>query len=93
MKRFATLESQLQITRNIFNELGVQIGDDFLPVLKEVNQFVQEVTLGFIESEKGALILKQAIVGLTSILVAAGIKLGTFTKALAIFFGNQFQRR
>ena len=88
LKRFATLESQLQITRNIFNELGVQIGDDFLPVLKEANQFIQEVTLGLIESEKGALLLKTAIVGLTSVLVAAGVALGTFTKAAAIFFGN-----
>tara|TARA_R100000329_G_scaffold62734_1_gene55903 strand:+ start:6068 stop:9814 length:3747 start_codon:yes stop_codon:yes gene_type:complete len=77
LKKYATLESQLQITKNIFNELQVQIGDQLVPTLKDANRFVQNFLLGIVESENAMGFLKVA--------------LGSLTLALAIF-GAQLQR-
>lgn len=61
LKKYGTLASQLQITKNIFNELGVQIGNNVTPLIQELNQTVQRVTLGFLQSENAFNALKNAL--------------------------------
>ncbi len=61
LKKYGTLASQIQITKNIFNELGVQIGDNVTPLLKELNQTVQRVTLGIIQSENAFNLIQLAL--------------------------------
>ena len=61
LKRYKTLASQLQITQNIFAELGQQIGDNVTPLVARLNQTIQRITLGLIQSEEGFNILKNAL--------------------------------
>ncbi len=52
IKRFETLESQLQVTKNLFNELQIQIGDNLLPVATSFNNTIQKMILGLTASNK-----------------------------------------
>lgn len=61
LKKYGTLASQLQITSNIFNELGVQIGNEITPTIQRLNQTVQRITLGLIQTEAGFTVLKNAL--------------------------------
>jgi TP901 family phage tail tape measure protein len=50
IKRYSTLESQLQITKNAFNELQVQIGENVAPAVKGFNDIIQETIIGLTNS-------------------------------------------
>lgn len=47
-KRYETLASQLQITRNLITDIFITVGQKFLPVLKDVNSELQ----GFLKNDE-----------------------------------------
>lgn len=91
LKRYATLESQVQMTKNAFNELQIQIGDNITPTLKEVNILVQEVILGFTKSEKAFGLLATAASLLSVALVAVATQLKAVKAAASFLFGSKFK--
>jgi len=62
IKRYTTLEAQLQITKNAFNELQVSLGDQLMPIAKGFNDVIQETILGFREFN----LLLPTLIGLTT---------------------------
>ena len=91
LKRYATLESQVQMTKNAFNELQIQIGDEITPTLKEVNILVQEVVLGFTKSEQAFNLLAGAGAILTTALLGAATQLKAVKAAASFLFGSKFK--
>ena len=61
IKRYTTLEAQVQITKNAFNELQVSLGDQLMPAAKTLNDTLQETILGFREFN----LLLPTLIGLT----------------------------
>ena len=88
-KRYQTLESQLQITKNIFNELQVQIGDNVTPTVKELNTTIQEIALGITVSEAAFKTLTAAAGLLAFGLTAVATQLKVVKTAAMLLFGSK----
>ena len=76
IKRYSTFQSQLEVTKNTFNELQIQIGENTLPVLKSVNDTLQEIILGFTVTNKATGVLIGSLIPMTFVAIRAT---GAFT--------------
>lgn len=87
IKRYTTLESQLKITANIFNELQIQIGDKTAPAFRYLNDTLQEFVLGLTRSNAAVPVLI-TFVGTLSVVMIKAIfmtdKLGQSLKAFGL---------
>ena len=71
IKRYRTTSSQIEILRNTFNELGVQIGNEVLPVFRGLVDSLQELVIGISISENAITTIKTALGVFTVALVTA----------------------
>ena len=71
IKRYRTTASQIEILRNTFNELGVQIGNEVLPVFRGLVDSLQELVIGISISENAFTTIKTALGVFTVALVTA----------------------
>lgn len=71
IKRYSTFQSQLQVTKNTFNELQIQIGENVLPTLKGLNDTLQEIILGITATNAATNILSGTFVILSGFALRA----------------------
>ena len=88
IKKYSTLKSQIDITKNTFNELQVQIGQDFLPIAQDINQNLQQFILGITATENAATVLKGLFGTLTLALGGLAFKLEKVRKIALLFVGG-----
>tara|TARA_B100001250_G_scaffold148226_1_gene127003 strand:+ start:19425 stop:23000 length:3576 start_codon:yes stop_codon:yes gene_type:complete len=82
VKRYQTTASQIEITKNVFRELGIQVGDQVKPAFKGFLDIVQETIIGLTESEKAMAIMKVTAAILTAAIITVTAAVGGFTTAL-----------
>lgn len=71
VKRYTTTASQIEITKNAFNELGIQIGQNLIPSFRGFLDAIQETILFLTESERASQVLAQGFIILTTIAAGA----------------------
>lgn len=91
IKRYQTLASQIQVTKNAFNQLQVQIGNELLPQVKAINTFIQNFILGVVESEHAVRVLNYAIVAMTTVMGYAALQIERVRKLLMFFVGGPWK--
>ena len=83
VKRYTTTASQIEITKNAFNELGIQIGQNLIPSFRGFLDAIQETILFLTESEKASQVLAQGFIILTTIAAGAVIQIMRLNGVLA----------
>jgi TP901 family phage tail tape measure protein len=75
VKRYTTTASQIEITKNTFSELGIQIGENLIPAFRGILDTVQETILAFSESETVGKRLAQLFITLGTVASLAVIQI------------------
>ena len=88
IKRYKTLESQVQVTKNAFMELQNQIGEQLLPQVQDINNFIQKFILGLTASEQALQTLEMAMVSFATVIGFAITQIARLQKALLFFVGG-----
>lgn len=91
IKRFETLESQLQVTKNLFNELQIQIGDNLLPVATSFNNTIQKMILGLTESNFAFNSLMALLIGFGATLMKVASQLKFVQVAFKFLVGSKIR--
>jgi len=86
VKKYRTTASQIDMTKNAFRELGIQLGDQTMPAFKGFLDLVQETILGLTVSETAmkklkvaAAFLIGAIIGVTNVTIGFTAALNVLT--------------
>ena len=83
VKRYSTTASQIEITKNAFNELGIQIGENLVPGFRAILDTIQETILAFSESEVVSKRLAQAMIILGTVAAGAVVQIMRLNGVLA----------
>ncbi len=88
IKRYKTLESQLQVTKNAFMELQNQIGEQLIPQVQTLNNFIQKLILGLTVSESALQAIEMAMSAFIAVIGFAITQVARLRAALLFFVGG-----
>ncbi|MBN1610375.1 MAG: phage tail tape measure protein, partial [Polyangiaceae bacterium] len=80
--RYATVESQLAILKNTFKDFLVTLGDRFLPIIREVVDWLKPLIDGFSKAPDSVIATGLAVAGLVAAIGPALMVMGALTTAL-----------
>lgn len=88
---YGTFDAQLQITQNKLEEFKREIGDQLVPVLREMNEMLQKVFDWFVNLSPGAKKFITVILAITSAIAPVLIAIGKVITGIGKlhFFGSQ----